>query len=151
MEKQKTLDLLNEANDSKFMTRKSNIVNNQSNTNYDVWHVIIYNAEVLKSNLFDYKDAQNLVRGDITIIGHQIDQIAFKNYAPFTMCITKIDETTIDDAEDLDLVIPMYNLIEYSSKKQQGISVTAVNLWFCSKDEANNADIANNNNFKSFK
>ena len=151
MEKQKTLDLLNEANDSKFMTRKSNIVNNQSNTNYDVWHVIIYNAEVLKSNLFDYKDAQNLVRGDITIIGHQIDQIAFKNYAPFTMCITKIDETTIDDAEDLDLVIPMYNLIEYSSKKQQEISVTAENLWFCSKDEANNADIANNNNFKSFK
>ena len=151
MEKQKTLDLLNEANDSKFMTRKSNIVNNQSNTNYDVWHVIIYNAEVLKSNLCDYKDAQNLVRGDITIIVHQIDQIAFKNYAPFTMCITKIDETTIDDAEDLDLVIPMYNLIEYSSKKQQEISVTAVNLWFCSKDEANNADIANNSNFKSFK
>ena len=45
----------------------------------------------------------------------------------------------------------MYNLIEYSSKKQQEISVTAVNLWFCSKDEANNANIANNNNFKSFK
>ena len=139
MEKQKTLDLLNKANDSKFMTRKSNIVNNQSN------------AEVLKSNLCDYKDAQILVRGDITIIGHQIDQIAFKSYALFTICITKTDETTIDDAEDLDLVMPMYNLIEYSFKKQQEISVTAVNLCFCPKDEANNADIANNNNFKSFK
>ena len=73
MEKQKTLDLLNEANDSKFMTRKSNIVNNQSNANYDVRNVIIYNTEVLKSNLCDYKDVQILVRGDITIIGHQID------------------------------------------------------------------------------
>ena len=139
MEKQKTLDLLNKANDSKFMTRKSNIVNNQSN------------AEVLKSNLCDYKDAQILVRGDITIIRHQIDQIAFKSYALFTICITKTDETTIDDAEDLDLVMPMYNLIEYSFKKQQEISVTAVNLCFCPKDEANNADIANNNNFKSFR
>ena len=42
-------------------------------------------------------------------------QVAFKSYAPFTKCITKIDETTIYDAEDLDLVMPMYNLIECSS------------------------------------
>ena len=42
-------------------------------------------------------------------------QVAFKSYAPCTKCITKIDETTIYDAEDLDLVMPMYNLIECSS------------------------------------
>ena len=42
-------------------------------------------------------------------------QVAITNFAPFTKCITKIDGTTIDDAENLDLVMPMNNLIEYSS------------------------------------
>ena len=41
--------------------------------------------------------------------------MSFKNSAPFSKCTTKIDETTINDAEDLDLAMPMYNLIEYSS------------------------------------
>ena len=65
----------------------------------------------------------------------------------FTKCITKIDGTTIDDSEDLDSVMPMYNLIEYSSN----YSETTGSLWFYSKDEATdfNADIVNTNNFKS--
>ena len=149
MEHQKILNLLNDANDSKFVTRKSNAVNVNSKSNYDVANEITYNAEVLKSNLCDYNDAYILVRGNITIKGHQATQIAFKSCAPFTKCITKIDGTTIDDAENLDLVMPMYNLIEYSSN----YSETTGNLWFYSKDEATNfnADVANNNNnFKSF-
>ena len=60
-------------------------------------------------------------------------QAAFKNCAPFTKCTTKIDGTTIDDAEDLCLVIPMYNLIEYSSN----YSKTTGSLWFYSKNEGN--------------
>ena len=62
--------------------------------------------------------------------------------------ITKIDEITTDDAEDLDLAIPMCNLIEYSTN----YSETTGSLWFYSKDEATifNADIANDNNFKFF-
>ena len=51
MEHQKILELLNEANDSKFVTRKWNIINDQSNANYDVGNEIICNSEVLKSNL----------------------------------------------------------------------------------------------------
>ena len=60
----------------------------------------------------------------------------------------KIDGTTIDDAENLDLVIPMYNLIEYSSS----YSETTGSLWFYSKYEVINfnADIADDINFKSF-
>ena len=100
MEHQKILNLLNEANDSKFVTRKWNIVNDNSKTNYDVGSEIIYNTEVLKSNLYDYNNVYILVRGNITIIGHQVTQVAFKNCAPFTKCITKINGTTIDDAED---------------------------------------------------
>ena len=66
----------------------------------------------------------------------------------FTKCITKIDETKIDDAEDLDLVIPMYNLIEYSSN----YSETTGSSWFYSRDEATdfNAAVANDNDFQFF-
>ena len=88
-----------------------NIVNDQSNPNYGVGNEITYNTEVLKSNLCDYNDTYILVRGNISTIGHQTTQVAFKNCASFTKCITKIDGTTIDDAEGLDLVMPMYNLI----------------------------------------
>ena len=61
----------------------------------------------------------------------------------------KNDETTIDDAEDLDLAMPMYNLIEYISNYSEATG----SLWFYSKEEATNfnADVANDNNFKSFK
>ena len=72
-------------------------------------------------------------------------KISYKNCAPFTKCITKIGATAIDDAEGLDLVMPMYNLMEYSSNYFEKIG----NLWFYSKDELNNfnEDIAKKNNF----
>ena len=102
---------MNEANDSKFVTRKWNIVNENSKSNYDVTNEITYSTEILKSNLNDYNDAYILVRGDITVVAAPSTQVAFKNCTPFTKCVTKIDETTIDDAEDLDSVMPMCNLI----------------------------------------
>ena len=115
MEHQKILNLLNEANDSKFVIRKWNIVNDNSKANYVVGYEITYNTEVLKSDLCDYNDAYILVTGDNTIVGNNGHTVAFKNCAPFTKCIRKIDETTIDDPEDLDLVRSKYNLIEYNS------------------------------------
>ena len=89
------------------------------------------------------------MKGDINVTAAPQIQVAFKDCAPFTKCITKLHETRIDDAEDLDLVMPMYNLIEYSSN----YSETTGSLCFYSKDEAINfnADIKNNTNFKSFK
>ena len=119
MEHQKILNLLNEANDCKFVTRKWNIVNNNSNANNGVGIEIIYNTEVLKYNLCDLKNASILVRGDITVRAAPAMKVAFKNNAPFTKCITKFHETTIDNAEDLDLVMPMYNTIEYSSNHSE--------------------------------
>ena len=115
MEHQKILNLPNEPSDYMFLTSTWDIFNDQSNANYDAGNIIIYNAEVLKSDLCDYNDAYILAIGDITIIGHQAPQVAFKICAPFNKYITKIDGTTIDDGENLDLVIPMYNLVEYSS------------------------------------
>ena len=105
-----------------------------------------YNTEVLKSNLCDYYDAYMLASGDITIIGDNVHQVAFKNCALLTKRITKIDGTAIDDAENLDLVLSMYSSSSYSE--------TTESLWFYSnKDEATNcnADIANTEEFKSSK
>ena len=136
-EHQKILNLLNETNDSKFLTKKWNLVNDQSNVNYNVGNGIIYNTKVLISTFWDYSNAYILVRGDITIIRNQTTQAAPKNCIPFNKYIIKTDGTTIDNAEDLDLVMSMYNLIESS--------------LFYSEDEAtdSNADIVNTNDFKS--
>ena len=67
MESQKISNSLNEANDSRFVTRKWSIINDQSNGNYAAGNKIIYRKEVLKSNLFSFNDAYFLTRGEITI------------------------------------------------------------------------------------
>ena len=126
------------------MTRKWNIVNDNSNENHGVGNKINYNIEVLKSNLCDYNDAYILVRRDIIVTAAPVTKVVFKNCALLTKCIT-----TTDDAENLDFVMPLYNLIKYSSS----FSATALSLWFYSKDETTNfnADVANPDKFKSFK
>ena len=87
------------------MTRKWKIVNYQSNANYDVGNEIIYNSEVLKFDLCDYRDAYILVRGYIPIVGDNGAEVAFKNFTPLIKYITKIDGISINDAEDLGLVM----------------------------------------------
>ena len=131
------------------MTRKWNIINDLSNANFIVENEIIYNTEVLKSNLCDYVDAYILLRGDATVTAAPATQVSFKNCGIFTKCITKTIITTIDDTKDLDLVMPMYNLVQYSSD----YSEITRSLWFYSKDEGTNfnVDIGNDNDFKSFK
>ena len=106
---------MNEASDSKFVARNWNIISDNSKANNDAENEITYDTEALKANLCDYNDVYILVRGDNTITTAPVTQVAFKNCAPLTKCITKSDGTKIDDAEDLDLVMPMYNLMQYSS------------------------------------
>ena len=126
MEHQKILNLSNEANDSYFVTRKWNIVNDNSKANYGVGREIIYNTKVLKLSLSDYNDAYTLVGGNIIVRAAPAIQVAFKNCAPFTKCFAEIGGKTIDDVEELDLVIPLYNLLEYGSN----YSKTTRSLWF---------------------
>ena len=75
-----------------------------------------------KSSLCDYIDAYILVKGKITITGagddaaaRQADErekgVAFKNYAPFTNCISEINNTQIDNCKDIDILMPLYNLL----------------------------------------
>ena len=67
MKHQKILNSLNEANDFKFTRRKWNNVNDDLKSDYHVENEIIYNTEILKSNLCNYNDAYNLVSGDVTV------------------------------------------------------------------------------------
>ena len=80
---------------------------------------------MLTSNLCDYADSYILVKGTITITAVGDDaatrhaderdkEVTFKNCAPFTKCISRINNTDIDNAHDIDIVMPMHILIEYS-------------------------------------
>ena len=110
---------------------------------------------MLKSSLCDYSDAYILVKGKITIAGagadaeaRQADERdkgeAFKNFAPFTNCISEVNNTQVDNAKDIDIVMPMYNLIEYSDNYAK----PTVSLRQYFRDEPND-NLADSESFKS--
>ena len=128
MENQKIAYLLDNASNQPFTFRRKNWVetNDDSRGGYTTRSDIKFKTTMLKSSLCDYADAYILVKGTITITGAGDDAAArraderskgliFKNCAPFTKCISKISNTEIDNAQDIDIVMPMYNLIEYSN------------------------------------
>ena len=109
---------------------------------------------MLKSSLCDYSDAYILVNGKIKIRGagadaaaRQADErdkgVAFKNCAPFINCISEINNTQVDNAKDIDIVMPMYNLIEYSDNYAK----TTGSLWQYFRDEPDD-DLENSESFK---
>ena len=140
MENQKIVNLLGDLNNesSKFATRKWYVINNQNNTNYDEGNedstTVKFETKVIKSNLCDYSDAYILVTGNITATGGDPNiRVAFKDCAPFTKCIIHINDEHVNNADNLDIIIPMYNLIEYSDK----YSDTSGSLWQIKRDEQN--------------
>ena len=125
---------------SKFRTRNSVEINDESRGNYANID-IRFQTKILRSNLCDYADSYILVKGAITITGagndaaaRQADErdkgVTFKNCAPFTKCISRINNTDIDNAHDIDIVMPMCNLTEYSDN----YSKTSGSLWQYYKD-----------------
>ena len=156
MEYQKIANLLDSASNqpSKFRTRNCVETNDESRGTYTSKD-INFKTTMLRSNLCDYADAYILIKGTITISGAGNDDatkraeernkgITFKNCVPFTKCICRINNTDIDNAQDIDIVMPMYNLIEYSDN----YSKTSESLWQYYKDEPNDK-IANSESFKS--
>ena len=142
MEYQKTSNLLERTSDnlSKFRTRNWVETNDESRNyaNSD----IRFKTTILRSNLCDYADSYILVKGTITITGAGDDAAArradernrgvtFKNCAPFTKCISRINDTIIDNAHDIDIIMSMHNLIEYSDN----YSKTSGSLWQYYKDD----------------
>ena len=118
METQNIVNLLNATDNesSKFATRKWYAINDQNNIEYGQGNEndfsIKFETKVIKSSLCDYSEPYILLTGYITAEGGDVNtKIAFKNSAPFKRCVTHINDEHIDTAENLDIIMPMYNLI----------------------------------------
>ena len=103
-----------------------------------------FKASVMNSSLCDYSDSYELMSGTITITGAGDDdaakraderdkEVMFKTFPPFTDCISKINNTQVDHAKDIDVVVPMYDLIEYSNNYSKKSKI----LWQYYRDEPN--------------
>ena len=122
MEFQKIINLLDitfdDKNLPKFVTKKQIEVYDQSEKNDSVKKKIRIKTSILRSDLYDFSDAYNVVKGTITVTNPNNAKIkktvVFKNNAPFINCISKINAVEIDNAEDLDVIMPMYNLLAHS-------------------------------------
>ena len=152
MEYQKIANLIDDNTlnqPSKFRTRNWIEINDESRGTYNINSQIKFKTTMLKSSLCDYSDAYILVKGTITVnntaaqgaaANNTNKKVIFKNCAPFTNCISEINNTQIDNAKDIDIVMSMYNLIEYSDNYAK----TTGSLWkYCKDIPARNN--ANNN------
>ena len=113
-----------------------------------------FKTTMLKSSFCDYPHAYILVKGTITIAGagdgaaarqaNERDKgVIFKNCAPFTNCINKINNTQVDNTKATDIVMPMYNLIDYSDNYLK----RSESLWQYYREEPNNV-LANSESFE---
>ena len=123
MEYQIIANLIDDASNQppKLRTRNWVEINDESRGAYNVNRQIKFKTTMLKSSLCDYSDAYILVKGTASVnntaaVGADANntnrKVILKNYAPFTNCISEINNTQIDNAKDIDIVMSMYNLIE---------------------------------------
>ena len=139
--------MLNDSTVSKFVTRKWIEVNDLSGGQYSVNKNMRFKISMLRSYLCDYSDEYIVVKGAVTVEGtgdakKRNKKLTFKNIAPFRSYISKINNAFVDDAEDLDIAMPMYNLLEHSDN----YSMTSVTLPNYYRDELND-DVNENNNW----
>ena len=159
MKYQKVANLIGDASNKsfKFRTRNWFEINDESRGTYKANGQIKFKTTMLKSSLCDYSDAFILVKGKITITGagadaaaRKVDKrdkgVAFKNCAPFTNFKSEISNIQIDNAKDIDIVMPMYSLIECS----YNYAKTSGSFWQYFRDEPDDTEnIADSESFKS--
>ena len=149
---QKIVNLFDMTFDDKYLpalvTKKWIEVYDQSGNMYNVNKEIRIKTPLLRSDLCDFRDPYIVVKGVIAVTnpdaakGNKV--MTFKNNAPFINCISKINGVKIDNAEDLDVVMPMYNLLEYSKNYKK----TTGSLWNYYRDESSNPLSSNSESFK---
>ena len=148
MESQKIIILLdsNDNESQKFDTKRWYIINDENTGNNAYGNgedgtTIKFETKVIKPNLWDYSDAYILVIGNIQNKPAN-SVVAFKNCAPFRTCDVTINDKHVEKAGDLDIVMPMYNLLEYSDNYQDSTG----SLYQFKRDEPpdDNVDVANN-------
>ena len=136
MEYQNITNLIEEtpSQPSKFRTKNLVEIHDESRGAYNVNSQIKFKTTMLKSSLCDYSDAYILVKGTVSVnntaatgaaANNTNKKVIFKNCAPSTNCISEINNTQIDNAKDIDIVMPTYNLIEYSDNSAK----TTGSLW----------------------
>ena len=137
MEYQKIANLIDDTSNqpSKFRTKNWVKINDESRGAYIVNSQIKFKTTILISILCDYSDAYIPAKGTISVnntaaVNNTNKKVIFKNCAPFTNCISQINNTQIDNAEDIDIEMPMYNLIECSDNYAK----TTGRLWQYCKD-----------------
>ena len=148
MESQKTINLLdsNDNESQKFATKRWYIINDQ-NTGNNVYGngedgtKTKFETKVIKPNLWNYSDPYILVTGNIQNKPAN-SVVAFKNCAPFRICDVTVNNEHVKKAEDLDILMPMYNLLEYSDNHQESTG----SLYQIKRDEPpdDNANVGNN-------
>ena len=122
MEYQKVINLLEKTPNqpTKFRTKKWVEINDESRGTYNTNSQIKFTTSMVRSSLCDYSDAYIIVSGTITVAevagggGNNNVQVVLKNCASFTNCIREINNAQIDNAKDIVVVMPIYNLMEYS-------------------------------------
>ena len=126
MEFNKINNLLGPAHDKvlRFITKKWVEVQSQSGNTYNMSKPIRFKTSMLRSDLCDYSDAYVWVKGKITVTDLNNNanfdrRLTLKNNAPFISRISKINGELLENAEGLDIVIPMYNLLEYSKNYEK--------------------------------
>ena len=161
LEYQKITNLLGSIPDKvpRFITKKWIEVHDQSGETYNTNKQIRFKTSMFRSDLRDFSDAYIVVKGIVTVSADERDrdeinrQGILKNNAPFISRISKINGVLVENAEDLDIAMPMYNLLKYS----KNYSKTSASLWNYCRDELNeetNDDNGPNKNVinsKSFK
>ena len=136
MEYQKLINLLDDTTNkpSKFRAKNWVNINDKSQGTHNVHSDIKSKASMIRLNLCDYSDAYIHVKATITVpntatpavsVNNTNKKVIFKNCAPFTNWIGEINNTQVDDAQDIDIVMPIYNLIEYND----AYSKTSGSLW----------------------
>ena len=145
MEFQKIVNFLDITSDDKdlprFVTKKWIEIYDQSEGNYNVDKEIRIKTSMLRLDLCDFSDAYIVVKGTFTALR---PNAAKKNNAPFINCISKSNGVKIDNAEDLDVVMPIYNLLGYSKNYKK----TTGSLWNYYRDEPSNPLSSNSKYFK---
>ena len=135
MEHYKISKLLNDSIVPRFVTKRSIKLNDLSSGQYSVNKNIRFKTSILRSDLCEYSDAYTVVKGMISVTGTNSNnrrnkKPTFKNNASFISRISKINNAFIDNAKDLDIVMPMCNLLEYSNNYY----MTSASLWNHYKD-----------------
>ena len=126
MEFNKINNLLGQAHDKipRFITKKWIEVQSQSGNTYNTSKAIRFKTAMLRSDFCDYSYAYVWIKGKITATNIRNNanfdrRLTLKNNAPFISCISKINNRLVENSEDLDIVMPMYNLLEYSKNYEK--------------------------------